>query len=79
MPAVTSRTFRSGDSRAIRLPNEVALPDGTAVTIVRSGEVLTIYPSKPPISQTIEKLLGLPGPGAVEVRDSEEIAQRPGP
>jgi len=78
MPIVTSRTFRSGNSQAVRLPKEVALPDGMAVTIVRSGDVLTIYPTKPPISEMIEKLLSLPGPGAVEVRDTEEIPERPG-
>ncbi|MDQ2861415.1 MAG: AbrB/MazE/SpoVT family DNA-binding domain-containing protein [Pseudomonadota bacterium] len=78
MPIVTSRTFRSGNSQAVRLPKEVAFPDDTAVTMVRSGEVLTIYPTKPPISEMIDKLLSLPGPGAIEIRDTEEIPERAG-
>jgi len=78
MPIVRSRTFRSGNSQAVRLPREIAFPEGTEVTIVRSGEVMTIYPTKPPISEMIERLLSLPGPDAIEVRDTEEIPERPG-
>jgi antitoxin VapB len=78
MPIVTTRTFRSGNSQAVRLPREVAFPDDTLLTLVRSGEVLTIYPTKPPISEMIETLLSLPGPGSVEIRDTEEIPERPG-
>ncbi len=77
MPIVTSRTFRSGNSQAVRLPREVAFADGTAVTMVRSGDVLTIYPTKAPISEMIRKLRELPAPDTVEIRDVELIPERP--
>ncbi len=78
MPVAKSRTFRSGNSQAVRLPREVALPDDTDVTIVRAGDVLTIYPTKRSIKALIERLRSLPGPGDVEVRDEEPIPERPG-
>ncbi|HEY5106219.1 MAG TPA: AbrB/MazE/SpoVT family DNA-binding domain-containing protein [Caulobacteraceae bacterium] len=77
MTVTTSRTFRSGNSQAIKLPREVAFPDGTEVTIVRSGEVMTIYPTKPPLSEMIERLFSLPGPDSIEVRDTGQIPERP--
>jgi len=76
MPIVTSRTFRSGNSQAVRLPREVAFADDLTVTIVRSGDVLTIYPARPPISEMIRKLRALPTPDEVEVRDAEIIPER---
>ncbi|MGI8840336.1 MAG: antitoxin [Caulobacteraceae bacterium] len=77
MPVVTRCTFRSGNSQAVRLPREIAFPDDTVLTLVRSDDVLTIYPTRPPVSEMIEKLLSLPGSGSIEVRDTEEIPERP--
>jgi len=77
MTVITSRTFRSGNSQAVRLPREIAFPEGTLVTIVRSGDVLTIYPAKSPVTTMIERLRALPKPDSVEVRDEEPIPERP--
>ncbi|MHB8530101.1 MAG: antitoxin [Caulobacteraceae bacterium] len=77
MPTVKSRTFRSGNSQAIRLPKDVAYPDGTELTIVRSGEVMTIYPAKRPIKEMIETLLAMSGPRSIEERDSDIFPERP--
>ena len=78
MSIARSRTFRSGNSEAVRLPKEVAFGVDTPVTIVRSGDVMTIYPTRPPVSEMIEQLLALPCPGEVEVRDEEPLPERPG-
>jgi len=78
MAKANSRTFRSGNSEAVRLPRDVAFGDDVELTIVRSGEVLTIYPARPPISDLLRKLESLPKPGSVEVRDEGDIPERPG-
>ena len=78
MPTVTSRIFRSGNSEAVRLPKDVAFGGDIEVTIVRSGDVLTIYPKRPSIAEMLAKLDALPGPGEIEVRDTDIIPERPG-
>ncbi len=78
MAASRSRTFRSGNSEAVRLPREVAFGHDVEVTIVRSGDVLTIFPTKPPLSQLVETLAALPRPTDIEVRDEEILPDREG-
>ncbi len=78
MSVVNSRTFKSGNSAAVRLPKEVAFEADTEVTIIRSGEVLTIYPRRPSLADLIARLAELPRPAAVETRDVEPLAERPG-
>jgi antitoxin VapB len=78
MTRATSRTFRSGNSEAVRLPRDVAFGGDVELTIVRSGDVLTIYPAKPPISALLKTLDALPRPSSVEVRDDEDLPERPG-
>lgn len=78
MTTVSSRTFKSGNSEAVRLPKDVAFGPDVDVTIVRSGDVLTIYPSKPPVKVLIAKLQMLPKPDAIERRDNEPLPERRG-
>jgi antitoxin VapB len=78
MPTAISRTFRSGNSEALRLPREVAYGRDVELTIVKSGDLMTIYPTRPTIAEMIDRLNELPGPGQVEVRDVEEIPEPPG-
>ena len=78
MPTITTRTFRSGNSEAVRLPKEVAFGRDVELTIVRSGDVLTMYPKKPPIQELIALLETLPAPSTIQERDVEEIPERPG-
>ena len=75
MPTALSRTFRSGNSQAVRLPKEVALPDDTAVTIVRSGDILTIQPVRPSFDCLLDLLEAMPGPDHVEVRETEPLPE----
>ena len=78
MPTVTSRTFRSGNSEAVRLPKDVAYGADIDVTVVRSGDVITIYPTRPSVAEMIARLRELPGPDEVEVRDADVVPDRPG-
>ena len=43
------------------------------MTIVRSGEVLTIYPTRKPIGELVKQLQELPRPSEIEVRDDEVL------
>jgi antitoxin VapB len=73
-----SRTFRSGNSEAVRLPKDVAFGEDVDLVIVRSGDVLTIYPAATTIPEMIARLRALPAPPTVEQRDAEELPERPG-
>ena len=44
MIEVDSKTFKSGNSIAVRLPKELAVEPNTEVTIRKVGETLTITP-----------------------------------
>ncbi|MCF8505246.1 MAG: AbrB/MazE/SpoVT family DNA-binding domain-containing protein [Caulobacter sp.] len=78
MTTVTSKTFRSGNSQAVRLPRKIAYDDGIELTIVRSGDVITICPKRPSVAEMIAKLDALPKPPSIQERDSDIFADRPG-
>jgi antitoxin VapB len=78
MPVARSKTFRSGNSEALRLPRDVAYGEGVELVIVRSGDVMTIYPATMSIPAMIERLQSLPAPSAIEQRDLEELPERDG-
>jgi antitoxin VapB len=76
MPVARSRTFRSGNSEAIRLPRDVAFGPDVELVIVRSGGVMTIYPAATSIPVMIERLRSLPAPPTVGRRDDDELPER---
>jgi antitoxin VapB len=76
MPVARSRTFRSGNSEAIRLPRDVAFGRDVELVIVRSGDVMTIYPAAMSIPAMIKRLRSLPAPPTIERRDDEELPER---
>jgi len=78
MPTVTSRTFRSGNSEAVRLPKDVAFGKDIEVTIVRSGDVLTITPKRTSLQELAERLLAMPGPDEIQERLEIVFPERPG-
>ena len=78
MPIAKTRTFRSGNSQAVRLPKSVAFGEDVELLIVRSGDVLTLYPVANSIPDMIAQLQALPVPPAIETRDAEELPERPG-
>ncbi len=77
MGVSNSRTFKSGNSEAVRLPRDVSFGVDVEVTIARSGDVLTIFPSRPSIGDLVARLDELPCPTDIEVRDVEPLPERP--
>jgi antitoxin VapB len=79
MSIAYSRTFRSGNSEAVRLPKEVAFGADLEVEIIRSGDVLTIRP-RPKMTprELVEALRKLPKPERVQEREPIEFPERPG-
>lgn len=73
MTVACSRTFRSGNSEAIHLPRDVAFGQDVELVIVRSGDVMTIYPAAVSISAMIERFRALPTPPEIERRDEEVL------
>lgn len=77
MPVAKTRTFKSGNSEALRLPRDLAFGGDVEVTMIRSGDVLTVFPSRGSIQDLVQRLSELPRPNAVEVRDDEPLPERP--
>jgi antitoxin VapB len=78
MTVAKTRTFRSGNSEAIRLPKDVAFGKDLELVIVRSGDVLTLYPATTSIPEMIARLEALPVPPSIEDRDDDELPERAG-
>ena len=78
MAVAKTRTFRSGNSEAIRLPKDVAFGEEIELVVVRSGDVLTLYPATTSIPEMIARLEALPVPPSIEDRDDEELPERAG-
>jgi antitoxin VapB len=78
MTVAKTRTFRSGNSEAIRLPKDVAFGKDLELVIVRSGDVLTLYPATTSIPEMIARLQALPVPPSIEDLDDEELPERAG-
>lgn len=66
--AVTSRTFRSGNSDAVRLPKEISFGPGVEVEIERKGDVVTLTPKRPSVREMLAKLDALPKPTSIGKR-----------
>lgn len=76
MSAINSKTFKSGNSVAVRLPKEIAFAPDTPVVIERNGDVLTIRLARDPaeekrkLAEFIKALSALPKPPSVEKRQA---------
>jgi antitoxin VapB len=77
MPTARTRTFRSGSREAIRLPEDVAFGEDVELIVVRSGDVLTVYPATMTPGELVATLDALPVPTAIECRDVDELPERP--
>jgi len=78
MTITVSRTFKSGNSEAVRLPKGVAYGAEIEVMIVRSGDVLTVYPARPPVSELVARLAALEKPPTIEARDDDPLPEPEG-
>ncbi len=81
----TARTFKSGNSEAVRLPKGLGFGIGTEVTIERKGNDLVLTPVRKPeeakakLQRLVERLreIGRPDDG-VQSRPDFEAPERPG-
>lgn len=82
---VKSKTFKSGNSVAVRLPRELGIDCDVAVTIERAGDVVTIRPDVDPaeekrkLTTLIDELRALGPIVPVGKRQPIEIPERRGP
>lgn len=85
MGAFKGKTFKSGNSVAVRLPKDVAFAADTQVTIERRGDAIIIRPAHDPAEAKRQlremiaamRAIGPPGDG-VQPRDPFEDPERPG-
>lgn len=84
MTAHETRTFKSGNSVALRLPKSLAIGPDVRMVIEQNGDVLTVRPVKDPaeekrkLVELVEALRALPRPPETEVREPIEFPERSG-
>jgi antitoxin VapB len=80
MIEVHSKTFRSGNSVAVRMPKEVAFDPDIEVVISRVGDVVTIMPKdKMTPAELVRRLREIgPPPGGVQKREKIIFPKRRG-
>lgn len=73
----TTRAFKSGNSQAVRIPAALAYADISGdLRITRVGDVITIFPVRPSLKDTIAQLRALPLPSDIEPREAIEVPDR---
>ena len=88
MGAIETRTFKSGNSVAVRLPKSFGLPAGTAVTMEQVGDTVTVRPAvdvaqeKRKLAELVERLHDIWGDKSRPPFDPEKervtFPERPG-
>jgi antitoxin VapB len=84
MSVIETRTFKSGNSVAIRLPKELGFAADMAVTIERVGNELKIVPVVDPaegkrrLNKMIAALRAIGPIGEIGPREPVDIPDRPG-
>lgn len=84
MNAVNSKTFRSGNSIALRLPRALGIEADVEMRIEKDGDALVVRPAKDPaaekakVRRLIERLDEIGAVGEIGKRDPIEIPERPG-
>lgn len=72
-----TRTFKSGNSVAVRLLGETAFPPNTEVEVTRTGSVVTVYPARrKSMKEMVEELRKLPKPAQIEKREPIDMPDR---
>lgn len=81
---VHTRTFKSGNSVAVRLPKGFDIPEGTEVELDKSGDVVTLRLTrdaaqvKRRMRKLIEELEAIGPIGEIQKREPIEFPDRPG-
>ena len=84
MGAIETKTFKSGNSVAIRLPKELGFSADMAVTIERVGNELKIVPvidpaeEKRQLDELVAALRAIGPVGEIEPREPIDFPDRPG-
>lgn len=61
----TTKVFRSGNSLAVRLPRDIAFPEGAEVSVTRQGDSLVVSPARLDMTTLVARLGLGPAPGAL--------------
>lgn len=81
---VHTRTFKSGNSVAVRLPKGFAIPEGVEVELNKAGNVVTLRLTPDPTEEKarmrkwLDELYALPKPPQVEKREPILFPKRRG-
>jgi antitoxin VapB len=81
---VHTKTFKSGNSVAVRLPKGFAIPEGTEVELDKSGDVVTIRltrdraQEKARMLKWLAELKAMPKPAEIEKRERIVFPKRRG-
>jgi antitoxin VapB len=81
---IHTRTFKSGNSVAVRLPKGFAIPEGAEVELDKAGDVVTIRLTRDPaevrnrMRKLIEELEAIGPVGEIEEREPIEFPNRTG-
>ena len=84
MGIIDTKTFKSGNSVAVRLPKAVGIGPDVAVRIEYHGSTVTIRPAEDPAEEKrkllalVEALRALPAPATLEKRRPPEFPERRG-
>jgi len=71
-----TRAFKSGNSQAVRIPAEMAYADiSQELTITRMGDVITIYPARQTLAETVAALRAMPRTPPMEPVERTEIRE----
>lgn len=79
-----TRTFKSGNSVAVRLPKGFAIPAGTEVELDKTGDTVTIRLARDPaeekarLKKVLDELKAIGPVGEIEKREPIEFPDRPG-
>jgi len=84
MGVIETRTFKSGNSVALRLPKELGIPANMPVVLERDGDTITIRPADDPeegkrrLAAMIAELRAIGPIEPVGQREPIEFPDRPG-
>lgn len=81
---VHTKTFKSGNSVAVRLPKGFAIAADVEVELEKSGDTVTIRALRDPVEEKarflkmLDELKALPKPPNIQKREPIEFPDRPG-
>lgn len=81
MTTAITRTFRNGNSEAVRLPKGLGYGPGVELRIVRTGDTVTLSPvhGERPNAGLIARLRAIPNPeDGIQTREPFDDPERPG-